>query len=319
MCVAPMYGRWVQEERKYRISRERWPGYWIYDPRDIMIPCGGCVECRLAKASQWANRMMLELDHSKTAIFATLTYDPDHIHVSMFDDNDEPIYTLDKRDCQLFLKRLRRRFEPREIRFYLAGEYGDKTARPHYHAIIFGLSLQDFPDLISYSKNEYGQMVYISPYFASIWRHGNCLLANVSWQTCAYVARYTMKKLTGELAEFYALRQQLPPFALMSRDPGIGGYYVKEHPDAPAKSYLYVRDDFGVSPRTKIRPPKYIFDKLRLTNPKLYDIIKSQRRLSAQLSIDSQLADTDLGFLEYMDINNDEALRHDRMLPRNKV
>lgn len=319
MCLAPMYGRWIPEDKKYKIIPERWLGEPRYHPKDIMIPCGGCVECRLAKSREWADRMMLELDHSKTAIFATLTYSPEYIPVSMFDDNDEPIYTLDKRDVQLFLKRLRRHFEPREVRFYLSGEYGDSTHRPHYHAIIYGLSLADFPDSLSISRNVHGQMIYYSKTFTDIWSKGHCSIAQVSWQSCAYVARYTMKKLTGDMSDIYALRQQLPPFALMSRKPGIAGYYPIEHPDCYDKSYLYTRDDFGVTPRTKMRVPSYIFDKLRLTNPELYAIIKEQRRLSAKLSINSQLADTDLGFVEYLESKADEFEVRARKLPRDKV
>lgn len=319
MCLAPMYGRWIPEDGKYRIIPQRWLGYPIYHSKDIMIPCGGCVECRMAKSRQWADRMMLELDHSKTAIFATLTYDPEHIPLSMFDDNDEPIYTLDKRDVQLFFKRLRKRFEPREIRFYLSGEYGDTTQRPHYHAIIYGLSIDDFPDRLSISRNVHGQMIYYSPFFSGIWGKGHCSIAPVSWQTCAYVARYTLKKLTGDMSDIYALRQQLPPFALMSRNPGIAGHYLKEHPDCVDKSYLYVRDDYGVSPHTKMRVPSYIIDKLRLKNPKLYDKIKAERRLSAKLSMDNQLADTDLGFVEYLESKADEFDVRSRKLPRDKI
>lgn len=319
MCTSPMYGRWMPDTGKYKIIPERWLGAPKYHPRDIMIPCGGCKECRLAKSREWADRMMLELDHSKTAIFVTLTYDPEHIPLSMFDDNDEPIYTLDKRDVQLFFKRLRKRFEPREIRFYLSGEYGDTTQRPHYHAIIYGLSIGDFPDCLSISRNVYGQMIYYSPFFTGIWAKGHCSIAPVSWQTCAYVARYTMKKLTGDMADIYALRQQLPSFALMSRNPGIAGYYPKEHPDCYDKSYLYVRDDYGVTPRTKMRVPAYIFDKLALTNPELYEKIKSERRLSAKLSINNQLADSDLGFVEYLESKSDFVDLRVRKLPRDKV
>lgn len=319
MCVSPMYGRWLPKEGKYKILSEPWTGSPFYHPRDIMIPCGGCIECRLAKSRHWADRMMLELDHSKTAIFATLTYAPDCVHLAMFDDNDEPIFTLDKRDVQLWLKRLRRHFEPREIRFYLSGEYGDKTQRPHYHAILYGLSLADFPDSLSISKNEFGQTIYFSPLFSSIWGLGNCTIANVSWQTCAYVARYTMKKLTGGLADVYAFRNQLPPFALMSRKPGIAGYYPIEHPDCMEKSYLYVRDDFGVSPRNKLRVPKYIFDKLALSNPDLYAKLKSERRFNAELSMRNELADTDLGFCEYLEVHADDFKFRARMLPRNKI
>lgn len=319
MCLSPMYGRWLPKEGKYKILSEPWLGSPIYNPRDTMIPCGGCIECRLAKSRQWADRMMLELDHSKTAIFATLTYDPDHVHLAMLDDNDEPIFTLNKRDVQLWMKRLRRHFEPREIRFYLSGEYGDKTQRPHYHVILYGLSLADFPDSLSLSKNEFGQTIYFSPSFTSIWGLGNCSIANVSWQTCAYVARYTMKKLTGDLADVYALRNQLAPFALMSRNPGIAGYYPKEHPDCMSKSYLYVRDDYGVSPRNKLRVPKYIFDKLKLTNPELYAIIKEERRFNSGLSMKNELADTDLGFSEYLEVISDSFKTRARNLPRNKI
>ncbi len=319
MCTSPMYGRWLPEEGKYKISRQRWTGEPIYHPKDVAIPCGGCHECRLEKSRQWADRMMLELDHSKTAVFVTLTYRPDTVPVSMLDDNDEPIYTLDKRDVQLFFKRLRKRFEPREIRFYLCGEYGDTTQRPHYHAIIYGLSLEDFPDALSISRNVHNQMIYYSPDFTSIWGKGYASIANVSWQTCAYVARYTMKKLTGDMANIYFLRQQQPPFALMSRKPGIAGFFPREHPDCFDKSYLYTRDDFGVTPRTKMRVPSYIFDKLRLKNPELYDKIKSERRLSAKLSMNNQLADTDLGLLEYLDIKADEFNVKARQLSRDKV
>lgn len=319
MCTSPMYGRWLPSEGKYKITSRRWTGEPIYHPKDIAIPCGGCYECRLEKSRQWADRMMLELDHSKTAVFVTLTYSPDFVPVSMLDDNDECIFTLNKRDVQLFLKRLRKRFEPREIRYYLCGEYGDTTNRPHYHAIIYGLSLSDFPDSFTVHRNDYNQYIYCSPMLAEIWGKGYASIANVSWQTCAYVARYTMKKLSGDMADIYALRQQQPPFALMSRKPGIAGYYPREHPDCYSKSYLYTRDDFGVTPRTKMRVPSYIFHKLSLTNPALYDKIKSERRLSAKLSMDNQLADTDLGFVEYLESKADESDVRARKLPRNKI
>lgn len=319
MCVSPMYGRWMPKEGKYKILPERWLGSPIYNPRDTMIPCGGCIECRLAKSRQWADRMMLELDHSKTAIFATLTYDPEHVPIAMFDDNHEPIFTLVKRDVQLWLKRLRRHFEPRELRFYLSGEYGDSTQRPHYHVILFGLSLSDFPDSLSLFRNEYGQNIYFSPSFTHIWGQGLCSIANVSWQTCSYVARYTMKKVTGDLAEVYALRNQLAPFALMSRKPGIGGYYPIEHPDCLVKSWLYVRDDYGVSPRNKLRVPKYMFDKLELTNPVLYAKIKAERRFNSELSMLNELADTDLGLVKYLELQSDDFKTRARRLPRNKI
>lgn len=102
------------------------------DPRAIAIPCGHCIGCRLDQSRQWADRMMLELEHTGKAIFLTLTYDNDHVPLSVDDDTGEfSWFTLNKRDLQLFFKRLRKKFSDKEVRYYAVGEYGSNTLRPH--------------------------------------------------------------------------------------------------------------------------------------------------------------------------------------------
>ncbi|UXX51222.1 replication initiator protein [Bacteriophage N127_L5035_C77.3] len=249
---------------------------------DINVPCGHCIGCRLDKSRQWADRMMLELDHSKTAIFVTLTYDPLNVPVACSLDDGSVLFSLNKRDVQLFMKRLRKTFDGREIRFYLAGEYGAQTHRPHYHAILFGLSLADFPDLKPVSQNSFGQFLYSSEKMYEIWKLGNVALAEVSWQTCAYVARYCVKKLSDDVSrETYESFGVEPEFALMSRRPGIAGFYAQEHPDLIDKSKQYFSDYNGVSPRTSCPTPKFVFQKLELTNPELFAKIKMQRQIYA--------------------------------------
>lgn len=279
---------------------------------DINIPCGHCIGCRLDKSRQWADRMMIELDHSKTAVFLTLTYAPEHVPVASVLDDGTVLYTLDKRDVQLFIKRLRRHFDGREIRYYLAGEYGDKTHRPHYHAIVFGLDLSDFPGLRVVGSNSFGQFLYTSPLLEDKWSLGNVAIASVSWQTCAYVARYCTKKVTGKAsADVYDKFNVLPEFSLMSRRPGIGGFFPIEHPDLIARNKQYFNDDNGVTPRTSCQTPKYIFEKLSLTNPELYDILKVQRARYARNKALLELSHTDLDFYEYNQVKefqNDEKL-----------
>lgn len=198
--------------------------------------------------------MMLELETAKKGIFLTLTYDNAHIPGSVYEDfpEDKDLYfpfkglerldgdkvywpssfTLNKRDVQLFMKRLRRRFDDRKIRFYLAGEYGEKFHRPHYHAIVFGIGCDDFPDLCEHGKNELGDTYYTSDMLYKTWTNGFVLLSDVSWKTCAYVSRYCTKKLNGAYSIDYAVRNCIPEFSLMSRKPGIGEPYLKLHPDA---------------------------------------------------------------------------------------
>ena len=90
----------------------------------VDLPCGRCIGCRLERSRQWAMRIVAEQQCCEASSFVTLTY------------ADAPV-SLSKRDCQLFLKRLRKRCG--SFRYYLAGEYGEESGRPHYHACIFGL------------------------------------------------------------------------------------------------------------------------------------------------------------------------------------
>ena len=89
----------------------------------LQIPCGQCVGCRLEYSRQWANRCMLELQYHDSAYFATFTYDDDHVPRTAYGDPATgeaiPALTLDKRDFQLLMKRIRKNFPNDKIRFYV--------------------------------------------------------------------------------------------------------------------------------------------------------------------------------------------------------
>lgn len=183
------------------------------------VPCGKCRECKMDYAKQWANRMVLEAQDWPRNLFFTATYNNDNLPFNV----SSGLPTLNKRDVQLFMKRLRKEFEPRKIRFYFAGEYGSRTHRPHYHAILFNLGLEDFPDRRIHSYNELKQSLYYSPKLEKLWGHGFILMSDVTWKTCNYVARYVDKKAAREEVpmtdgEF----DWEPEFSLSSRRPGIG-------------------------------------------------------------------------------------------------
>lgn len=93
-------------------------------PGSIKIPCGQCRGCRLQNMREWADRMILELDHSKKAVFLTLTYNDHHLPRTTDRESGEVVPTLSKRDLTNFLKRLRKQFKDRELRYYACGEYG---------------------------------------------------------------------------------------------------------------------------------------------------------------------------------------------------
>lgn len=171
--------------------------------------------CREQKAKAWAIRCQLEMqDHGKAA-FSTLTYTP----------KKRPV-TLQKRHLQLFLKRLRKtlaRQKPtRHIRFFAAGEYGERTKLPHYHAIIYGASTDDKETI------------------QKAWGMGHVDTANATPASIAYVAGYSAKKygenreaqterVDPETGEVYTYQ---PPFLQMSRRPGIGATAKKKYRDS---------------------------------------------------------------------------------------
>lgn len=298
------------------------------------VPCGQCIGCRLDRSRDWANRCMLELQYHRSAYFVTLTYNDEHVPRSYYSDPETgeafESLTLVPRDLQLFFKRLRKKVG--KIRYFACGEYGDQTMRPHYHAIIFGLELYD---LIPWSRNELGQQYYRSPFLEEVWsirkaptRHGSVnilcadpeyffepighvCVAEVSWETCAYVARYCTKKLTGPMAQFYSNLSIEPPFCRMSRKPGIAYQFYEDHPD------MYDFDKISISTPTggrSFRPPRY-FDKLydidhpdEMAEIKVVRARMAKEAEKAKISRSSLSVDEILSVAEYTKKNSIKAL-----------
>ena len=113
-CYSPLLGVPVEFEngvvKRYQIQGRYDPiAKERIDPRCIKIPCGHCLGCRLDYSRQWADRMILELDHTGKGCFLTLTYNDENVP-RVFDDDEYYGLTLSKKDCQDFMKRLRKSF-----------------------------------------------------------------------------------------------------------------------------------------------------------------------------------------------------------------
>lgn len=196
----------------------------------MLVPCGRCIACRLNKGRAWSVRIMHEVKHVSASCFATLTYD----------DKNLPAHgSLSVKDCQLFMKRLRKN-TGKKIRFFLGGEYGEKGQRPHYHVILFGLGRED------------RAVIELS------WGLGIVHVGDVTPDSAAYVAGYTLKKLSGERAGEYALRGVVPEFGLMSRRPGIGECYVSD----PVNRDFMRDNGFVTHKGKKVGIPRYYADRV---------------------------------------------------------
>lgn len=301
----------------------------------VTIPCGKCIGCRMEYSRQWANRCMLELEYHDSAYFVTLTYDDYHVPESFYPDpkTGEAMrsLTLNKRDLQLFMKRLRARFENDTIRFFACGEYGPSTFRPHYHLILFGLHL---PDLVPIGQLR-GYQYYRSESLERCWSRkdtfenligeecvtpltkiGNITITDVTWETCAYTARYITKKLNGPAAKFYSDFNLVPPFVQMSRRPGIARQWYEDHPHMRDFEYINIKTAKG---GRKFRPPKY-YDKLFDGEfPEESARIKEIRQRMCLESIKAKLERTDLNYIEYLAVEEEKLRSRTNSLRREDV
>lgn len=186
----------------------------------VPFPCGQCLACRINRRRVWTLRLMLEHYFHEKSSFITLTYCDEDLPYNL-----EGVPVVCKKDWQDFLKRLRFFFRPRKIRFYACGEYGTKTHRPHYHAILFGIA----PDELDPCYLQFAGKGPSSP-ILRLWSHGLVHVGDVSKESIQYVAGYVTKKFTKK-GDGYN-----PEFALMSRKPGIGAQAV-EHVAAVIEKY----------------------------------------------------------------------------------
>ena len=182
----------------------------------------------------------------------------------------------------------------------MCGEYGDDSWRPHYHAIIFGY---DFSIGTEYNKewcerrqqvqsSEVGNPYYISPLLSKLWPDGFHLIAECTWETAAYVARYCTKKITGDEAEAHYTRTIIdwneftgevfhfqetelePEYSTMSRRPGIGhAWYQKYKSDCYPSNFL-------IQDGRKSPIPKYYDKLLERENEIEFKAIKISRELA---------------------------------------
>lgn len=149
----------------------------------------------------------------ESVVFGTFTYGPEHAPVL-----EDGQLTLTKEDGRLFRMRLRKALG-RQCRFFWVGEYGEKSARPHYHAIFFGVPPGN--ETVLEEQWTRGGLDQEQP------DRGFAMTGLVNSARAAYVCGYTVKKLNGN--SDYSLDKldgRLPEFAQCSRYPALGDPFI---------------------------------------------------------------------------------------------
>ena len=260
----------------------------------VTLPCGHCLLCRAALQEEWATRCWLESQQYDNNMFVTLTYNP----------QSTPKEGVNKEDLSRFLHTLReyfrRNYNHSGIRYYACGEYGGKTARPHYHLILF--NCPHFADEKFYKKNEYNHKMYRSEILNKLWHKGNCVIGSATRHSIDYVTSF-MLKANGKIPE-EANRE----FQCMSNRKGLGYDYLIKNIDS-----IIADDKIRITGNKTVAVPKY-FDK------KICEIIGVERfknevleprKRRWQETLQHKMAET--GLSEY-DLRNSEIKRRKQQI-----
>lgn len=314
---------WIYKPKyeDYPLSQQKdkvWHDWIIRDY--IEIPCGKCIGCRLKYSKEWANRCMLEAKMYESNVMINVTYRDEDLPFNK--ETGEVV--LDPEDLQNFLKRLRttweRKYGESGIRFFACGEYGDKKGRPHYHVLAFNLKIHDL-EYLKTTKN--GDKLYYSPTMEKVWGHGNVWIGEVNWNTCAYVARYIMKKQKGKgVKEQLKELGSVPEFTRMSLKPGIGEPFFQTHKDE-----IYKYDEISIQKRSKKKDMQYVTEKIRpsryydklydLENHEFMELLKKKRKASAKAQTELEMSRTTLDRNEYLEMKENRLKNSIKALKRN--
>lgn len=202
MCISPV---------TLKRPRDEWQDTDKYSTVTRVVECGKCHKCLGKRRNAWSFRLYHQALYSDSACFMTLTYGK-NIEEGWGEDpptSFNGIYTLKKRDFQLFMKKLRKKSNSK-ISYYAVGEYGTINYRPHYHAIVFNLDRHLLVNSLRVAR--------------TIWKKGNVDIARCNLASISYVVGYLLKGVWEPQTDD---DDRLPEFSLMSKK--LGSQYLTDN------------------------------------------------------------------------------------------
>lgn len=278
---------------------------------EISFPCGKCFDCRKRRAASWGFRLSQQCQISDTAYFITLTYNTENLHFAL--KARRP--TLNKRDVQLFIKRLRKQHPGQKLKYYLAAEYGGtKKMRPHYHLIIFNMQLTTLLGEQTARRTLKVPTLYLDgkfEYNIKLWDKGHITIGTVTNASSMYTLKYLSKP---KRVPQYKRDDREPEFSLISKN--IGKNYtdsqqIKDWHRADPNERMFVHFQ-----NYKIAMPRYYKEQIYTAEEReqiAEHIIEKQKTERIKQRKTEKLKDR----IKY--INNILAIKVDKKRQQNKI
>lgn len=301
----------------------------VYAPKALYIPCGECFECRGVQRSSWTFRLRAELEplvkRGWWLGFVTLTYRDEclphmpRVLLKGLSKVDEMPMCFSKDDCRAFIDALRqwlkrkyqavkkyRYIKNKEkviskklvyddaLRYMLCSEFGEHTARSHYHMLL-ALPSRIPPDDVFNKIHELWSFGFVFPknftggFDSHGYEHKPFVVDSVG-SACAYCAKYVCKDLAWlskinlkdykknvviepntlcQNAEPLTIRlSDYVPFHMQSKSLGLS--FIKDLDDSTKLRYLKDGCSF-VGVDTLLHLPVYLRNKLIFDNYYIVD------------------------------------------------
>lgn len=214
----------------------------------VQVACRKCRLCNENRVKDWVGRCMAEVRSAVQTHSVTFTYGPKDGR-----ENHEAAAVLTYSHIQNMFKKLRRDGYP--VRYLVAGEYGSRKGRAHWHAMLFWQQKAP-PEIVLDKRINYDW-----------WPHGFTFVEQPHVHAIQYVCKY-INKDQGDDARQGKLA--------MSKRPVLGGMYFKRIAELQAKA--------GMAPQS----PFYSFPEVRLRNGKMVQFYL--RRAASEFYVDAWLA-----------------------------
>lgn len=312
---------------------------WRYQ----LIPCRHCFACSLNYSAEWGTRIMCECKQYEHNYFVTLTYSEKYLPIEEklslgeweFENDGTWTGTLVPDHVQDFIKRLRRYLQYNknhtDMKYYLCGEYGEENGRPHYHLILINCPL-DTKQFYKFKVDENYKPHWRSKELERLWsvrkdgkritrntkpeeieQIGIVDVAEVEWNSAAYVARYCAKKWNKQADPLeYISMGKRPEFVRMSDNIGLD--YYNEHKHEIYKTDAMITKTMkGVA---TVKPPKAWDKRLEKELPELFDKIKEHRKYCMERSEEVLRTRTDMTDKQMLEMSAEKTITKSKLLPR---
>lgn len=246
----------------------------LHDKKYLTVPCGKCFACLSNLRSDWIFRLKQMFRATReSCYFVTFTYDEENLPVVDCNPIDGlgregyvhyangwfPV-TLEKDVMKQVISSFTHSTRPikrMKLKYFLVGEYGEDSYRPHYHMALFGW---------------HGDNVMLHDELQKHWHRGGIHILYLSDALIGYITKYMLKQYDDSLY-LYDCSQR--PFRLMSN--GLGMSFCNY-----SNARYYVSS--GFSPMNdgdyKRRIPRYLQEKmLKKYHVRLAEELDNYRKL----------------------------------------